>query len=336
MPRSTETPMAALDHYQTLGLKPEASPEAIKKAYRRLARQHHPDLSKAADANARMAAVNEAHEVLSDPELRAAYDARDRVPPAFDRPRRPGPRSATGAAAGAGFTFSDAEAAGFDTSQLHGDFFEQIFGRHGGEARGAPRPRRGSDQHADIELDLQDAYTGTERSFTLRSSAPDEDGRPHTQDRVLMVRIPVGVAEGQQIRLAGSGSAGQGGAPDGDLLLAVHFKPDPRWRAEGRDVLQTLKLAPWEAALGASVSVHTPGGETEVQIPPGTQAGRKLRLKGRGLPAAGRLAAGHVLLTLEVVLPPADTAAGRSAYAAFQSAFQTGTTGFDARSPVAA
>ena len=243
------------DYYKTLGVAKTATADEIKQAFRKLARKHHPDVSKAADATDRMAELNEANAVLSDPERRLAYDslgsqaqAREgqdfRPPPHWD----------------AGFEFSDAAADSGD----HSDFFEQLFGRaarahraqeRGGEFGGAPAALRGSDHHAKIELDILDAYDGAERTLVLRSARLDEQGHVLSEEHSLEVKIPKGVFEGQHIRLAGRGSPGIGGAPAGDLLLEVLFKSDPRWRAEGRDVVQRVALSPWEAALGATAKV---------------------------------------------------------------------------------
>jgi curved DNA-binding protein len=304
------------DYYQALGVARTASADEIKKAYRKLARKHHPDVSKAADATERMAALNEANDVLSDPERRAAYDS---LGPGGENQRaqdfRPPPNW------DAGFEFSDL---GPDTGGEHSDFFEQLFGRaaRGHRAQGgAPRAARGGDHHAKIELDLLDAYEGAERTIALRSARLDDEGRMVNDVRNLQVKIPKGVHEGQHIRLAGRGGAGIGGAPAGDLLLEVLFKPDPRWRAEGRDVHQRVPLAPWEAALGATATVRTPGGDAEVTFPAGWRPGRKLRLKGRGIPGAGEQPAGHLFLELELALPPADNDAARAAYAAMAQAF---------------
>ena len=163
-----------------------------------------------------------------------------------------------------------------------------------------------------------------ERALSLRSARLDDEGHVVNDERQLQVKIPKGVREGQHIRLAGRGGPGFGGGPPGDLLLEVVFKPDPRWRAEGRDVYQRLPLAPWEAALGAAVEVHTPSGDAEVTVPAGWKPGRKLRLKGRGIPGAQP---GDLYLELEIALPPATTDAARDAYAALGRAFP----GFDAR-----
>jgi curved DNA-binding protein len=286
------------DHYQTLGVGRQAPADEIKKAYRKLARQHHPDISKAADAHVRMAAVNEAHEALSDPESRAAYDEQLNRPPPRPGDGR-GFRSQARGQPGAGFEFFRNGDGGGDAGDgSRSDFFEQMFGRgHGHDRaagrRGPPVAQRGSDLTAPIELDLLDAYHGAERSFTL-SSPPDDSGRPRSPPRVLAVQIPRGIRAGQQIRLAGSGSPGEHGGPAGDLLLTVAFRPDARWHAEGRNVHQRVPLAPWEAALGTTATVATPGGDAEVTIPAGWQPGRKLRLKGRGIPGAVSHAAGHL------------------------------------------
>ena len=309
------------DYYKTLGVAKTATADEIKQAFRKLARKHHPDVSKAADATDRMAELNEANAVLSDPERRLAYDslgsqaqAREgqdfRPPPHWD----------------AGFEFSDAAADSGD----HSDFFEQLFGRaarahraqeRGGEYGGAPAARRGSDHHAKIELDILDAYDGAERTLVLRSARLDEQGHVLSEEHSLEVKIPKGVFEGQHIRLAGRGSPGIGGAPAGDLLLEVLFKSDPRWRAEGRDVVQRVALSPWEAALGATAKVRTPRGETEVTFPAGWKAGRKLRLKGLGIPGKTGSAPGDLYLELELTTPAADSDEARAAYAAMAKAF---------------
>ena len=326
-PRSADN-RRVKDHYQTLGVPRDAAADEIKKAYRKLARKHHPDVSKATDAHVRMAAVNEAHEALSKPASRAAYDEE------LLRPARPaGTRFHAGArgSSGPGFAFyppGDDDAAGNGDGGGDGsrsDFFEQIFGRSRAGRRGPPVAARGADQTASIELDLLDAYQGAERSFTFTSSAAGGDGsagsQPQVNSRTLQVRIPRGIRAGQQIRLAGSGSPGAHGGPAGDLLLAVSFKPDTRWRADGRNVYQHLPIAPWEAVLGTTATVATPGGQAEVHIPAGWQPGRKLRLKGRGIPGAGQQEAGHLYLELALALPSADSEAQRAAYTAFAAAF---------------
>ena len=313
------------DYYKVLDVPRDATADDIKKAYRRLARKYHPDVSKEPDAAARMAEVNEANTVLSDPQKRAAYDQLGRAAPhGAGQGFRPPPNW------DAGFEFTDdpGGAAGMDGAQFS-DFFEELFGRAararhagGGPHPAGARPRgeqRGSDQHARIELDLQDAYHGAERMLSLRGARLDAQGRLVNEERQLQVSIPKGVREGQLIRLAGQGGPGVGGAPAGDLFLEVQFRPDARWRAEDRDVYQSVAIAPWEAELGGPIEVRTPGGATvEVTVPAGWRPGRKLRLKGRGIPAA---TPGDLYLELYVSLPPAATDAQREAYRQFARAF---------------
>lgn len=312
------------DYYQALGVAPTATADDIKKAYRKLARKYHPDVSKEPDAVARMTELNEANAVLSDPEKRAAYDDLARAPrPQPGQNFRPPPHW------DAGFEFSDGAGGPGRASGDYSDFFEQLFGRAAqgragpGRARGAgdggAQAQRGADHNARIELDLTDAYQGAERTLTLQSAHQADDGTLARDERSLLVKIPQGIREGQLIRLAGQGSPGWGGGPAGDLFLEVLFKPDARWRAEGRDVYQPLRVAPWEAVLGASVEVSTPSGSTiEVTVPAGWKDGRKLRLKGRGIP--GKVA-GDLYLELHLALPPATDDAAREAYAALAKSF---------------
>ncbi|MDB5915261.1 MAG: molecular chaperone DnaJ [Ramlibacter sp.] len=311
------------DYYKVLGVDKGATDADIKKAFRKLARKFHPDVSKEPNAAARMAEVNEANAVLSDPEKRAAYDQLGSQPQASaGHDFRPPPNW------DAGFEYSSRPGEEAEFS----DFFEQLFGRAarqrsaGSGPSGARQsvPVRGDDHHAKIELDLLDVYTGVQRTIALRSARLDDTGHVVNEDRHLEVSIPKGVREGQHIRLAGRGGPGFNGGPPGDLLLEVVFKPDARWRAEGRDVYQRLALAPWEAALGASVIVATPSGEAEVKVPAGWKPGRKLRLKGRGIPGSEP---GDLYLELEVALPAPENAAQRAAYAALAQAFP----GYDPR-----
>lgn len=290
------------DYYQALGVTRAATADEIKKAYRKLARKYHPDISKEKDAERHMKEVNEAYAVLSDPEKRAAYDQ-------LGRGHRPGEefRPPPGWDAGFEFTgggFSPGEAADFS------DFFAELFGRMGGH--GTRRGARGEDHHAKVLLDLEDAVRGAEREITLRMPTLDERGRVVLKTRTLKVKFPRGVREGQLVRLSGQGAPGPGEGPSGDLLLEVHIKPHPRFRVEGRDLHTNLPVAPWEAALGAVVPVRLPdGGDLRVRIPPGAQSGRQLRVRGHGLPGAPP---GDLLLHIEIMVPPADSPKARQIY----------------------
>jgi curved DNA-binding protein len=307
------------DYYETLGVERGASQDEIKKAYRKLARKYHPDVSKMADAEARFKEVNEANEVLQDPEKRAAYDRMGsnyrngqefQPPPDWDAGFQ-----FRGRGDGAGDAFGGDE--GFDAS----DFFESLFGRHARQARGQPQGRRqgaGEDQHAKVLIDLEDAYRGATRTITLRVPAVDPEGHVKLEERRLDVTIPKGIRPGQHLRLAGQGVPGFGGGQPGDLYLEIDFKPHPRFRVDAKDVYVDLPLAPWEAALGATVDAPTPEGTVQLTVPKSSAVGRKLRLRGRGLPGNPP---GDLYAVITIVLPPADDAAGEAAYRAFQKAF---------------
>lgn len=299
------------DYYAALGVEKTADADTVKKAYRRLARKYHPDLSKEADAASRMSDINEAYAVLSDAEKRAAYDS-------VGQGRKAGQDFEPPPDWGSGFEFSGAGAGGGSASdQDFSDFFSSLFGREraargGFDPRGAARAERGEDHHARISIDLPDAYLGAKRSISLRAARLDDSGRVVNDERTIEVQIPKGVKEGQLIRLTGQGTPGYAGGPAGDLYLEVHFATDARWRVVERDVHQRLPVAPWEAALGAAIEVPTPdGSRVQVRVPAASQTGRKLRLKGRGIPAA---TPGDLYLELEVVLPPANDDAARKLY----------------------
>ncbi|MGZ5786971.1 MAG: DnaJ C-terminal domain-containing protein [Ramlibacter sp.] len=291
------------DYYQILGVAKEASADEIKKAYRKLVRKYHPDVSKEKDADARTKEINEAYDVLGDAEKRAAYDELGR---GYRQGQefRPPPDWGT-----------QHEYSGADAEDLFADLFAHMGrGRRGaraGAGGGHAFQMPGEDIHAAITIDLRDAYSGTSRQVAMRVPEHDEQGRVLMREKTLSVNIPKGVTPGQQRRLAGQGHPGIGGGPPGDLYLEIQFNPDPRFRLEGANVYQDVPVTPWEAALGAKIAVQTPSGQVEVSVPSGSQAGRKLRLKGRGIPASPP---GDLYLILQVVLPPADSDRARELY----------------------
>jgi curved DNA-binding protein len=294
------------DYYQILGVPREATQDDIKRAYRKLARKYHPDVSKEKDAEARFKEVGEAYEVLKDPEKRAAYDQ-------FGKNWQAGQDFHPPPDWGKEFDFRGGGYTEADPGQFS-DFFRSIFG-HGGRGgehfEHATFRARGSDQHAKILVDLEDAYHGATRTITLTIPELDAQGNIVGQPRTLNVKIPKGIMAGQRIRLAGQGGAGFGGGPNGDLYLEVEFQPNPLFRAEKHDIYLELPVTPWEAALGGAVVVPTLGGKVELKIPPGSQTGAKLRLKGRGLPGK---TPGDQYVVLRLVTPPADTPEAKALY----------------------
>lgn len=293
------------DYYQILGVPKTATAEDIKKAYRKLARKYHPDVSKEKDAEKHMRDVNEARDVLSDPEKRAAYDQIGQgyrpgqefhPPPNWDRDNWD-----------AGYEYSGRGFNGADTADFS-DFFANLFGQ--GRRPGGFQ-QRGEDRHAKIQINLADTYQGAIKTLTLQTHQLDDQGRMSLTEHTLNIRIPKGVKEGQHIRLSGKGNPGVGGGDAGDLYLEIHFIPDARYRIDGRDVYISLPVTPWEAALGAVIEAPTPSGSVKLTIPANSQAGRKLRLKGRGIPADEP---GDLYMELAVVLPPADNDKARQLY----------------------
>jgi curved DNA-binding protein len=292
------------DYYQTLGLKRDATPEEIKRAYRKLARKYHPDVSSEADAEEHFKEVKEAYEVLKDPEKRKAYDRFGKDWKA-GQDFHPPPDWDPGVSFGGG---------GFTDAGEFSDFFESLFGGAGRHRahRGFSHVRmKGEDLHARVSIGVADAYHGATRSLTLQAPAVDAQGRVASRSRTLKVKVPKGVTDGQRIRLAGQGGPGLGGAPAGDLYLEVVLEPHPLFRADGRNVVLELPVAPWEAALGRTVTVPTLGGRVELRIPAGSQSGTRLRLRGRGLPGNPP---GDQYVVLEIVVPRADTDAAKALY----------------------
>jgi len=287
------------DYYEIMGVARNASPDEIKRAYRRLARKYHPDVSKEKDAEARFKEVGEAYEVLRDPEKRAAYDQLGRRPQGEEF--RPPPDW--------NFEFE-----GEDRTGGHSDFFEQLFGGlgglRGGGRRGAFRSR-GFDTHAQVDVTLEEAFRGATRTLSLQRVELDKDGKPRPRVQQLQVKIPAGVVDGQQIRVPAQGEPGAGGEAAGDLFLQLRLVPHRFFRVEGRDVWLDLPITPWEAALGETVRVPTLAGRVDLKIPKGSQTDRQLRLKERGLPGTPP---GDQFVVLKIVAPAADNAAREALY----------------------
>ena len=280
------------DYYDTLGVEPGAGDAEIKSAYRRLARKYHPDVSKEPGAEDKFKAVNEAYEALRDPQKRAAYD---RLRAQGYRPGdeiRPPP---------GGF-----DTGGFDFEEVFGgggggfsDFFQELFGAG---RRGSAHARRDQTTRARLTVPLDTVYHG-------------QSVRVSVGGRSLDVRIPKGIRSGRAIRLAGQGGGG------GDLLLEIEYAAHPQFEVDGLNILHVLPVAPWEAALGATISVPTLGGPVDLKIPADSEAGRKLRLRGRGLPGVGDAPAGDQIVELEILAPRANTEAEREAYRRMQAVF---------------
>ena len=305
-------PVQFKDYYAVLGVSRGASDEDIRKAFRKQARQFHPDVAKDKKAaEEKFKEINEANEVLSDPAKRRRYDelganwkqgAEFRPPPGAQRRARRGAGADGRETAGEKFHFGGT---GFS------DFFEQMFGaQFAGAGRGGPfgeaqtAPARGQDLEADLLVTLDELLRGSVRSLTLRRG--EDDARPEN----LQVKIPAGVREGQKLRLAGRGHPDPGGGPAGDLLLRIRYAKHPDFRVENDELYCEVELAPWEATLGATISVRTLDGPVQIRIPAGTQAGHRLRIRGRGLPLVndGR---GDLYCVIHVRVPEQLTAPER-------------------------
>ena len=306
------------DYYHIIGVKKDASEDDIKRAYRKLARKYHPDVSKEPGAEAKFKEVNEAYDVLKDPEKRKAYDqlganwkaGQQFNPNEFDFSK-----------------FKDFQGfQGFHAEQgaeNFSDFFESLFGGsmrgQGRQRRYQPRSQEGEDLHVSMTLSLQEAYQGEVK--TLELLVPQLNAHQQWQEvpKTLKVRIPAGVAEGQQIRLNGQGAAGVHGGKPGDLYIKIHLTPHPLFRVEGKDLHLSVPLAPWEAALGASITVPTLSGALTVKVPSGAHTGQKLRLKDKGL--LGKPEGGALYLELQIQTPKAETPVQKEMYEKMASAF---------------
>lgn len=296
------------DYYKILGVARDAPQDEIKRAYRKLARKYHPDVSKEANAEEKFKELQEANEVLKDTEKRAAYDQ-------LGSNWRQGQQFTPPPEWGNGFEHSrsfgqQGDDAGFS------DFFSTLFGARGGYAqqpRGGARgyATAGESHTARIQIDLEDAFRGGQQTIELKSPQLTPDGHVSLTPRTLKVTIPKGVTEGQQIRLAGQGSPGAGGGPAGDLFLEITLRPHRLFKIDGRDISVYLPVAPWEAALGATIQTPTLAGPVDLRIPAGAKSGQRLRLKGRGMPAA---TPGDQYVELRIVTPPATTPEARAFY----------------------
>ncbi len=286
------------DYYQTMDVAESASSKDIKSAYRKLARKYHPDVSKETDAEDRFKELGEAYEVLKDPEKRAQYDQlRTMGAQQGDGSFRPPPgwQPHTQSHSAEGVNSAD-----------FSDFFESIFGHarstqhsHASGTRQSVH-RRGEDVHAKLALLLEEAAAGCEKQLSFRVAEADQHGLPRQRNKTLKVKIPAGISQGQHIRLQGQGGSGIGNGQNGDLFIEVELAPHPLYSVNGKDIYLTLPVTPWEAALGASVTAPTLGGEINIKIPKGASSGQKLRLKGKGL--AGK-SPGDQLVILQIVLP---------------------------------
>ena len=294
-----------MDYYEVLGVARDASTDEIKRAYRRLARKYHPDVSDAEDAQQRFQEIGEAYKVLKDDESRGLYDqygehwkqvAEGGPPPGTSRGGRRAP-GGRGAAPGGGFR-------GFTDEAEYRSIFEDLFGAGPGSA-GWRFDQRGEDFEVPLKIPLERAFAGGQEQIRLRVPRVDDSGRVVQESRTLKVKIPKGVVAGQRLRLSGQGGGGMGQGQAGDLYAVVEFLPHPLYRADGADIHLELPVTASEAALGAKVRVPTLGGTVSVTVPKGARSDQVLRLKGRGLPA--KKGAGDQLLHLKVVAPAADS-----------------------------
>tara|TARA_R110000737_G_scaffold61057_2_gene88003 strand:- start:4513 stop:5499 length:987 start_codon:yes stop_codon:yes gene_type:complete len=304
------------DYYKIMDVTKSASQDEIKTSYRKLARKFHPDVSKEKNAETRFKDINEAYEVLRDKEKRAAYDQLGSNWKAGQSGFTPPPSWQDQYQQGKG-NFNAGGQGDFS------DFFESLFG--GGFAAGQQASRgrqsmQGQDSNAKISIDLQDAYTGATRSFTLQDQVVNEHGQRQNKERTLKVSIPKGIKPGQKIRLQKQGQAGVGGARNGDLFLEVGFTPNPLYIVEGADVTTELAISPWQAALGEKVKVPTPTGPIDLTLPKLISSGSKMRLKGRGLPSK---VVGDFFVKLKIVFPKSLSADEEALYQSLKALTMT-------------
>lgn len=318
------------DYYETLGVARTASQDEIQRAYRKLARTYHPDVNTAPEAEAKFKEINEAYEVLKDPEKRKKYDTlgpnwregQEFTPPPgwqhFEFRRYP---------AGDFGGMDDFDLGGFRSGRGFSDFFETLFGQGlGGFAEGTPTGQagarqwssRGQDREAELSVSLEDAYRGASRTISLQIVKAGPDGRPQRTSKQYQVRIPAGITDGAHIRLAGQGGPGVGTGKPGDLFLRIHITPHPIFQLDGRDFLVTVFITPWEAALGAKIEVPTLDGPVSMTLPPGTQGGQRFRIRGKGLPQSGGNR-GNLYATVQIAVPKTLSAEERSLFEQLQN-----------------
>lgn len=300
------------DYYKILDVKKDASQDEIKSRFRKLARKYHPDINKAASAEAEFKKISEAYEVLGDPEKREAYDA---LGANWQQAQHAG--AGAGENWDAGFEFSGGFGgnngsfhAGGNAGQFS-DFFENLFGQAFHQQRQQTQNAPGQDSHAKVLIDLEDSFTGTKKMVSLKGATRNRDGHVVMKERQLNISIPKGVIAGQHIRLKGQGHPSAGTGKAGDLYLEIAFNPHPFYSAEGANLSVKLPLTPWEAALGGKVKVPTPQGVVDLTIPVNAKQGQKMRLKGRGIPAK---TAGDLFVILELTLPDGQSAEARKIY----------------------
>jgi curved DNA-binding protein len=284
------------DYYQTLGVDKSASQAEVQRAYRKLARKFHPDINTSGDAEEKFKQINEAYEVLGDPDKRKKYDQ-------------------VGSSWNEDFDFHG----GHGADEMHfsfrsddpgqfSDFFQNLFGggwgyRRSGDMEEGVRRRRGEDHQATIEITLQDAFQGSKKTVELERIDFDPGGIPARLRKRYDITIPRGVTDGSLIRLAGQGGAGSGGGPEGDLYLKVRILPDPQFGVRDHDLITSVDITPWEAALGAKIQLATIDGRINLAVPPGTQSGQTLRLRGKGMPI-NEGTSGDLLVNVRIVVPP--------------------------------
>jgi curved DNA-binding protein len=295
------------DYYEVLGVSRTATQDEIRRSYRKLARKYHPDVNKAGDAEDKFKELSEAYEVLKDPEKRKKYDQLGadwktgqefRPPPGWET------HFDFGRGAGGQTEFQWGGTGGYS------DFFEMLFGGKqfrtgagGGRGRrGQVWSQAGADQEATIRISLEDVFHGATKSITLQMQSVTPEGQLSVQEKSYEVKIPAGIQSGQKIRLTGQGSAGMGGGPPGDLYLKVEVEPHPHYQLKGRDLSVALPIAPWEAVLGVEAHLATLSGPVTLKVPPGTQSGRKLRLRGKGMPNP-KGSPGDLLVVISIVVP---------------------------------